>query len=133
MKLKFTVWIYLNLCLEIISQGYEPEKLDWFEAPSLESWQKARNQLKGMGLLNENGSINSDGKLISKIPLSPKLGLALLHSDKENCLSEMALIFSMVDGKNPVSNSFEAQKTDRNQREYQTLIHYWMHILLHEK
>lgn len=103
-----------ELCLEIISQGYEPEKLDWFEAPSLESWQKARNQLKGMGLLNEKGSINSDGKLISKIPLPPKLGLALLHSDKENCLSEMALIFSMVDGKNPVSNSFEAQKTDRN-------------------
>ena len=26
----------------------------------------------------------------------------------------MALIFSMVDGKNPVSNAFEAQKTDRN-------------------
>ena len=61
-----------ELCLEIISQGYELEKLDWFEAPSLESWQKARNQLKGMGLLNENGSINSDGKLISKKFLYPR-------------------------------------------------------------
>ena len=50
-----------ELCLEIISQGYEPEKLDWFEAPSLESWQKARNQLKGMGLLNEKEALTRMG------------------------------------------------------------------------
>ena len=49
-KLKFTVWIYLNYVLRLFLKVMNQKKLDWFEAPSLESWQKARNQIERDGL-----------------------------------------------------------------------------------
>ena len=65
-------------------------------------------QLRVLGLVNQSDVVNETGRLISKIPIHPKLGLALHQAAKEDCLSELALILSILEGRNPVNREYVA-------------------------
>ena len=95
-----------ELLLRLLSQGLKPEKLEWYESPSNASLDKARVQLQVLDLIDNLDVVNETGKLISKIPLHPKLGVALHQAAMENCLSELALILSIADGRNPVNRDY---------------------------
>ena len=97
-----------ELFLRLLSQGFNPEKLEWYESPANDSWDKARAQLRVLGLVNQSDVVNETGRLISKIPIHPKLGVALHQAAKEDCLSELALILSILEGRNPVNREYVA-------------------------
>ena len=90
--------IYLNLC----AMGFLPENLVWLEEPPRNSFIQSRQQLIGMGLINKAGEITEIGEKMSRLPIHPRLGLALFLSLKEGCLSSIALFLSSLDFKNPI-------------------------------
>lgn len=95
-----------ELFLRLLSKGLNPEKLAWYESPSNASWDKARKQLQVLGLVDQQDVVSETGRLISKIPIHPKLGVALHQAAKEDCLSELALILSISEGRNPVNREY---------------------------
>ena len=90
--------IYLNL----ICLGIEPDQLNWFEGPSATSLNLAKSLLIKLGAIDLNSSVSALGFKLAKIPLHPRLGLALLLSEEKGCLSAFALLLSALDFKNPV-------------------------------
>ena len=85
-----------ELFLRLLSQGFNLKNLNGV-SPANDSWDKARHMLRVLGLVNQSDVVNETGRLISKIPIHPKLGVALHQAAKEDCLSELALILSILE------------------------------------
>jgi len=103
-----------ELCLGLISRGLKPEVLGWYDSPSHSHWEKARKQLINLSLLEQDGRITTKGLAIAQVPLQPKLSLALDHAASINCLSELAIILSIAESRNPFSDEFIKSQKDAN-------------------
>jgi len=54
------------------SAEHEPEKMPWLTAPSPEKWEQARVLLERLGAM-KNNALTECGRLMAKLPLSPRL------------------------------------------------------------
>ena len=70
----------------------------------------------GVKLLYEIGAVDKDhklieeGRLISKLPIDPRLGKMLLQANREGCLSEVLIITAFLSIQDPRERPFEAQQ-----------------------
>ena len=89
--------LYLNL----LSIGERVDTLVWFDEPPETSIDRALVTLTTLGAIKKRGQISSHGMELSRIPLHPKLGNALLHASKADCLSAVALIIALSEERSP--------------------------------
>jgi len=70
----------------------------------------------GVKLLYEIGAVDKDhklieeGRLISRLPIDPRLGKMLLQANREGCLSEVLIITAFLSVQDPRERPFEAQQ-----------------------
>ena len=89
--------LYLNL----LSIGERVDTLVWFDEPPETSLDRALVTLTTLGAIEKRGQISSHGMELSRIPLHPKLGNALLQASKADCLSAVALIIALSEERSP--------------------------------
>ena len=70
----------------------------------------------GFTLLNELGAVNDDrqlteiGRLLSKMPIDPRIGRMILAAKQENCLHEVLIIASALTIQDPRERPLDAQQ-----------------------
>ena len=65
--------------LEIAAWGAEVDELALLDPPSTDSWQRARQTLRELGALDDDGRITRHGRRLAELPLHPRLGHLLLE------------------------------------------------------
>lgn len=90
--------IYLNLR----SLGEDPPLMDWLTAPPEKSLSRAKKSLVSIGALSASNQISEKGLEISRFPLNPRLGAALLMSKEKGCLPALALSLALIEDRSPI-------------------------------
>lgn len=78
------------------------ERFDFLDAPDRHSITHALDSLTALGALDEDGQITEIGQWLVELSLEPRLGRMLLEAIKPeiNCVNEITIIASFLDGKN---------------------------------
>ncbi len=86
-----------SLVLDLTAWGVqEPGSLSWMDPPPPAAWRAAQELLKGLGALDEAGSITTVGEAIARLPLHPRLGRLLLKAAELRCPSLGADLAAML-------------------------------------
>ncbi len=93
------------------------EAFDWFEKPSSARLQVALEQLKSLGALDAQLHLTSIGKQLQRIPLNPRMALALLVAKKLGQEERMSIALSLLGEKDPVVNFAKFKATSSHVRE----------------
>ncbi len=76
------------LVLELAAWGVkDPQALSWLDAPPAAAWESGVRLLQDLGALDSSGSITPPGRLMSLLPLHPRLSRLLVRSQELRCLS----------------------------------------------
>jgi ATP-dependent helicase HrpB len=72
------------LALDLAAAGVaDPADLDWFDAPPLASFAHARELLRELEAIDEDGRITAHGKAMAELPVHPRLANMLLRARDE--------------------------------------------------
>lgn len=86
----------------------------WLEPPDSKSLQRAETLLKDLGALNESDStITPLGRRMLAFPAHPRYARMLLEAEEQNCVSAVALIAALSQGRNLLRRS-EGKKMDED-------------------
>ena len=90
--------IYLNLS----SLGEDPALMNWLTRPPENSLARAKKSLISLGALTAKSQISEMGHEISRFPLNPRLGKALIMSKEMGCLPALALSLALIEDRSPI-------------------------------
>lgn len=90
--------IYLNLS----SLGEDPTLMNWLTRPPENSLSRAKKSLVSIGALTAKSQISEMGHEISRFPLNPRLGKALIMSKEMGCLPALALSLALIEDRSPI-------------------------------
>lgn len=81
------------------------EAFDWFEAPSASRLSLSIKELLYIGALNKERQLSDLGRQLQRVPLSPRLALALLKAKETQQEERMALALALLSEKDPRMNT----------------------------
>ena len=90
--------IYLNLS----SLGEDPALMNWLTRPPENSLARAKKSLISLGALTAKSQISEKGLEMSRFPLNPRLGKALIMSKEMGCLPALALSLALIEDRSPI-------------------------------
>ena len=90
--------IYLNLS----SLGEDPALMNWLTRPPENSLARAKKSLISLGALTAKSQISEKGLEMSRFPLNPRLGKALIMSKEMGCLPALALSLALMEDRSPI-------------------------------
>ena len=90
--------IYLNLS----SLGEDPALMNWLTSPPENSLARAKKSLISLGALTAKSQISEKGLEMSRFPLNPRLGKALIMSKEMGCLPALALSLALIEDRSPI-------------------------------
>ena len=90
--------IYLNLS----SLGEDPALMNWLTRPPENSLARAKKSLISLGALTAKSQISEMGLEMSRFPLNPRLGKALIMSKEMGCLPALALSLALIEDRSPI-------------------------------
>ncbi len=86
-----TLLLLKNLDIHDIS------KLEWLDSPSEEAFQRSRQLLIDLGALDLSEEIITEkGKLMQKLPVSPRLGRILVEASRSSCFIQAVLCVALI-------------------------------------
>ncbi|MFW5444369.1 MAG: ATP-dependent RNA helicase HrpA [Methylococcaceae bacterium] len=77
------------------------EDFPFVEPPEDKMIRDGKTSLQEVNALDKAGNITAMGRQLAKIPTDPKLARMLLAADKQNCLTEVAIIVSALSIQDP--------------------------------
>lgn len=96
--------------LELRAFGEPDAKLfAWLEAPSPTSIETAEELLRDLGAIDEQG-LTSIGRLLSGLPLPPRIGRLLVEAARLGCLDRAALAAAILTERDPLRRGRDAPK-----------------------
>jgi ATP-dependent helicase HrpB len=96
--------------LELRAFGEPDAKLfAWFEAPPLAAIEAAEGLLRDLGAIDEQG-LTSTGRLLSGLPLPPRIGRLLVEAARLGCLDRAALAAAILTERDPLRRGRDAPK-----------------------
>jgi len=81
------------------------ESFDWFEGPSSTRLNLSIKELMYLGALDKEKHLTDLGRQLQKVPLSPRLALALLKAKETQQEDRVALALALLSEKDPRANS----------------------------
>ncbi len=98
--------------------GTRPEALKLLDAPPTATLIEAERLLSGLGALDEVGQITLHGRLLQRLPLSPRLGTLVIEGVRAGMGEEAAEIAALVGERGIGGNETDiAHRLDRLRRE----------------
>ncbi|MCD6085503.1 ATP-dependent RNA helicase [bacterium] len=86
-----------HVILQMKKIGIEDvENFDFIDPPPKEAIKSALEELKTLGILDEEEKLTKEDELLSEIPLEPRIGKAILEAKKYNCVQEVCKIVSFL-------------------------------------
>jgi HrpA-like RNA helicase len=67
--------------LRLAMAGFDMEELEFFHQPDKSEIRRAKESLKALGCLNEEGAVTPLGRNVSRLPVSPNIAVMLLSAD----------------------------------------------------
>jgi len=111
---------------------------DFMDHPGKDAIAQALNTLSTIGAIDGHGNITEIGEWLVELGLEPRLGRMLLEAMRPeiNCVNEITIIASLLDGKNifvrPMEKELEyladiahAQFTQQNDSDFFVLLNVW--------
>src|SRR5690606_21201877 len=87
-----------SLALELADAGVgNASHLRWMDAPPAGALTQARDLLRRLGALNERGRITEHGRLMARVPVTPRLAHMLLVAQQRNALPLAALLSALLE------------------------------------
>lgn len=91
--------------LAIADWGAKPEDLAWLDPPPKGALTEAESQLRALGALDENGSITPHGRLLRRLPLTPRLATLVLEGSRRGAGEEAARLAALLGERGVGGNS----------------------------
>jgi ATP-dependent helicase HrpB len=85
-----------RMALELAAWGADPKTFEWFEPPEPAVIEAARELLRGLGALGEDGRITALGKKLAALPLHPRTGRLVIEAHSRGFLDAGALIAAIL-------------------------------------
>ena len=90
-----------QVVLQLKGMGvHDPRSFSFLTPPSLENIEKSFELLGALGAIDEEMTLTSYGKEMSKLPLDPVFAHLLLQSSKFECVDEILTVVSMLSAEN---------------------------------
>lgn len=101
------------------------QEFDFIDPPNEDSVRQAEELLFLLGAIDECGEITPDGETMVDLSLEPRLGRMVIEAMKpnSNCLNEICIIASFLDGKNVFvrpTDFLEARRADQLHEQFRT-------------
>ena len=88
--------------LELACWGeVDPSAFPWFEAPTPDALQRARDLLRELGAIDERGGPTQRGRAASALPLHPRLAAMVLEGSERGVLDRAALAAALLAERDP--------------------------------
>lgn len=93
--------------LRLAQQGFDAGELEFFHQPDRKAILEAKENLKLIGCMNENGHVTPVGKLVAQLPIEVRYGRMLVEARRLGVLSDVLTIVAILevggitDRKNP--------------------------------
>lgn len=100
--------------LTIISLGLQ--KADFIDPPSDDADEESERILKKLALLDADGNLTEDGKVVSLLPILPALGRVLINANQLKCLKPVIIIVAMMNNGHRIT--FKGQYFSFNSKFY---------------
>lgn len=89
---------------------HDIEAFPFVDKPSGRAIADGYHLLQELGALNENNRLTQTGRLLSRLPLDPRIARMILAAKEHHCLSEMCIIAAALSIQDPRERPFEAQE-----------------------
>lgn len=86
-----------KVVLKLLSIDLDAEELEFFHQPSIESIKASKMSLKSYGAIDKHGRITDIGRKMVKLPTSSKCSRMLIEAEKNDVLSDMITIISVIE------------------------------------
>jgi len=87
----------------------DAKRFAWFEAPPPTAIETAEELLRDLGAIDEQG-LTSTGRLLSGLPLPPRIGRLLVEAARLGCLDRAALAAAILTERDPLRRGRDAPK-----------------------
>ncbi len=107
------------LVLELSAWGVkDPSELAWLDMPPAAAWDAARCLLTDLGALDQSGSITEFGRVMSRLPLPPRLASIMVRAEELDCVHYAADLAAILSERDILrrSNKSGAQEPDIAER-----------------
>lgn len=89
---------------------HDIEAFPFVDKPSGRAIADGYHLLQELGALNEHNRLTSTGRMLSRLPLDPKIARMILAAKEHHCLTEMCIIAAALSIQDPRERPFEAQE-----------------------
>lgn len=90
----------------------DPALLRWLDAPSPEAMSKAREALRRLDAIDENGRLTAIGRAMAEFPVHPRLSRFLVAAAERRCLGR-AVVWAAVVGERDIVEAAAAKAPGR--------------------
>ncbi|MDB6045826.1 MAG: ATP-dependent helicase HrpA [Gammaproteobacteria bacterium] len=88
----------------------EPESFPFLDPPDTRLVNDGVRLLQELKAMDEERRVTSLGQQIAGLPVDPRLGRMLLAASRHNCLTEMLVVVSFLEGQDPRERPTDAQQ-----------------------
>lgn len=82
--------------LRLSMAGFDLEQMRLFSPLDPKKIHQAKEVLKALGLMNNEGKVTEIGKTVSRLPCDVRIGRMLVEASKRNCLDDMLTIAAIM-------------------------------------
>lgn len=84
--------------LRLADAGFDMEELEFFHQPAKAEIHSAKESLKALGCLDQQGRITDLGRKISRLPVSPRYARMILEADRLGVVDDVIVIAAILEG-----------------------------------
>lgn len=86
------------------------EGFDFIDPPDAQTLRQAVNTLKALGALDEQGQMTEIGRIMSELPLEPKIARMVIEAERHGCTEQVCTIAAFLGGRSVFSRPRERER-----------------------